>query len=90
MALKFDTSMAKGLKVKVRKGLELILKFSEVTGKNQWGKGLFAPPPPPPPILNRVNTIDDPYAPNKVKCVPNKVKNMNANVFNLMSRVSET
>ena len=85
MALQFDTSVAKGLKVKVRKNLELILKFLEVTGKNQWGKGLFGRP-----ILNRVNTTDDPYAPNKVKCVPNKVKNMNVKVFNLMSRVSET
>ena len=33
------------------------------------------------------NTIDDPYA--RV-CVPNKVKNMNVTLFNLISRVNET
>ena len=33
------------------------------------------------------NTIDDPYT--RV-CVPNKVKNMNVKIFNLMSRVNET
>ena len=33
------------------------------------------------------NTIDDPYA---QVCVPNKVKNMNLKVFNLMLRVNET
>ena len=33
------------------------------------------------------NTIDDRYA---RACVPNKVKNMNAKVFNLMSGVNET
>ena len=32
-------------------------------------------------------TIDDPYA--RI-CVPNKVKNMNVKVFNLISRVNET
>ena len=32
-------------------------------------------------------TIDDPYA--RI-CVPNKVKNMNVKVFNLMSGVNET
>ena len=31
--------------------------------------------------------IDDPYA---RMCVPNKVKNMNVKVFNLMSGVNET
>ena len=33
------------------------------------------------------NIIDDPYA---QVCVPNKVKNINAKIFNLMSRVNET
>ena len=33
------------------------------------------------------NTIDDPYV---QVCVPNKVKNMNVKVFDLMSRVNET
>ena len=33
------------------------------------------------------NTIDDPCA--RV-CAPNKVKNMNVKVFNLMSRINET
>ena len=33
------------------------------------------------------NTIDDPYA---RFCVPNKVKNMNVELFNLMSGVDET
>ena len=33
------------------------------------------------------NTINDPYA--RV-CVPDKVKSMNVNVFNLMSRINET
>ena len=32
-------------------------------------------------------TIDDPYA---EVCIPNKVKNMNIKVFNLMSGVNET
>ena len=33
------------------------------------------------------NTIDDPYA---EVCIPNKVKNMNIKVINLMSGVNET
>ena len=33
------------------------------------------------------NTTDDPYA--RV-CVPNKIKNLNAKVFNLISRVLKT
>ena len=35
----------------------------------------------------RYNTIDDPYA---QIFVPDKVKNMNEKIFNLMSRVNET
>ena len=52
-SLKFYTSMAKGLKLKVRKFLGLIPTFVEVT----WGKlvkGALLPPPPSLPILNRV------------------------------------
>ena len=49
MALKFFMSVAKWLKLKVRKIWELIFKFVEVTGEKLVG-GLFAPPP----ILNRV------------------------------------
>ena len=51
MALKFYTSVAKRLKLKVRKFLGLILTFVEVTGRKPEGgrgKGSFLP------ILNRV------------------------------------
>ena len=51
MALKFFMSVAKWLKLKVRKIWELIFKFVEVTGEKVVG-GLLAPPPPH--ILNRV------------------------------------
>ena len=37
-------------------------------------------------VLTSCHTIDDPYA--RV-CVPNKVKNMNEKVFNLISGVNE-
>ena len=40
MGLKFYTSVTKGLKLKVRKFLELILTFIEVTGENLVGLGL--------------------------------------------------
>ena len=49
--LKFYTSAAKGLKLKLREFLGLIPTFVEVTGEN-W-QGGFLPPPlalPPPPI----------------------------------------
>ena len=46
MVLKFYVSVAKGLKLKVRKFWELILTFVEVTGDKLIG-GLFAPHPPP-------------------------------------------
>ena len=40
MAMKFYTSVAKRLKLKIRKFWELILMFVEITGEN-----LFAPHP---------------------------------------------
>ena len=50
MPFKFYTSVAKGLKLKVRKILRLIFMFVEVTGEKLVGNegGLFAPPPPFP------------------------------------------
>ena len=50
MNLKFHTSLSKGLKLKVKKFLGLILTFVEVTGENQVGF-FFCPTHP---ILNRV------------------------------------
>ena len=50
--LKLYTSVAKGLKLKVRKFGSLIPTFVEVTGK-KTGRGTFLPP-----ILNRVNIKD--------------------------------
>ena len=51
IALKCYTSVAKRLKLNVRKG-GLALRFVEVTGeKLVW---VFFLPPPPTPILNRV------------------------------------
>ena len=52
--LKFYASVAKGLKLKVRKFWGLIPAFVEVTGEKLVG-GAFMPPPPI--ILNRVKTI---------------------------------
>ena len=49
--LKFYTSVAKGLKLKVRKFWGLIPTFVEVPGERLVG-GPFCPPPPP--ILNSV------------------------------------
>ena len=49
MVLNFHTNVAKGLKLKVRKFLGLILTFVEVTGE-KLVEGAFLPPP----ILNRV------------------------------------
>ena len=52
MNLRFYISVAKGLKLKVRKFWGLILTFVEVTGeKLVGGRGAFLPP-----ILNRVKT----------------------------------
>ena len=48
--MKFYTSVAKGLKLKVRKFWGLIPMFVEVTEEKLVG-GFFAPPP----ILNRVS-----------------------------------
>ena len=45
--LKLYTSMAKGLKVKVRKFWGLIPTFVEVTGKKPVGRGAFCPHPHP-------------------------------------------
>ena len=56
--LKFCTSVAKGLKLKVRKFWGLIPTFVEVTGKKLVGGAFLIPPPLPlplPPILNRVD-----------------------------------
>ena len=50
MALKYYTSVAKGLKLKVRKFWGRNPTFVEVTEKKLVGWGLFAPP-----IQNRVN-----------------------------------
>ena len=46
MALKLYTSMAKGLKLKVRKFWELIATFVQITGEKLLGR-LFAPNPQP-------------------------------------------
>ena len=54
MNLKLYTSVAKGLKLKVKKFLGLVRTFIEVTREKLVG-GLFAPPPPTLTILNRVN-----------------------------------
>ena len=51
--LNFYFSVAKELKLTVRRFWGLIPTFVEVTGKKLVGD-LFAPPSPPPPILNRV------------------------------------
>ena len=51
MALKFYTSVEKGLKLKVRKFWGLIVTFVEVTAEKLVG-GLFAPSP----VLNKVNS----------------------------------
>ena len=50
--MKFYTSVAKGLKLKVRRFWGLIPMFVEVTEEKLVG-GFFAPPTPP--ILNRVS-----------------------------------
>ena len=47
--LKFYTSVANGLKLKVRKIWGLIPTFIEVTGEKLVGRGLFAPSLPPDP-----------------------------------------
>ena len=54
IALKSYTSVAKRLKLKVRKCWGLIRTFVEITGEGLvgLGGGLL---PPPPPIQNRVN-----------------------------------
>ena len=52
MSLRFYTSVAKGLKLKVRKFWGLIRTFVEVTGGKLVGS-LFAP------ILNRVKEIQE-------------------------------
>ena len=52
MNLKFYTSVAKGLKLKVKKFSGLVPTFVEVTGGKLVGGGLFIPP-----ILNRVKKM---------------------------------
>ena len=51
MALKFYTSVAKRLKLKVRKSWGLILTFVEVTGEKLVGGPFW------PAIWNRVNRL---------------------------------
>ena len=53
IALKFSTSVAKGLKLEVRKFWGLVLTFVEVSGK-KLVEGTFLPLP----ILNRVNVYN--------------------------------
>ena len=50
MPLKFYTSVAKGLKLKERKFLELIHTFVEVTRNKLVWWPFCTPPTPPPPI----------------------------------------
>ena len=52
MALKINTCVAKGLKLKIKKFLGLISTFVEVTGEK-----LLARVGGPNPILNRVNMM---------------------------------
>ena len=54
-ALEFYTSVAKGLKLKVRKFLGLTPTFVEVTGEKLIGWGDFLPHPVS--ILNTVNSV---------------------------------
>ena len=57
--LKFSASVAKGLKLKVRKFWGLFPTFVEVTGVKLAG-GFFGPcsRPPPSPILNKIRLCD--------------------------------
>ena len=57
--MKFYTSVAKGLKVKVIKFWGLVATFIEVTEEKtgSGGEGGFLPPPIPVLILNRVKAI---------------------------------
>ena len=55
MTVKVYTSVAKVLKLKVSKDLELSLSFVEVTGEKPDGGGSLSPSP----ILNKVNKIFD-------------------------------
>ena len=59
MDLKFYTSVAKGLKLKVRKFWRLIPTFEEVTGEKLVGRGVGSPPPPPSSLrlMDFVNTF---------------------------------
>ena len=57
VAMKFYISVAKGLKLKVRKFWRLISTFVEVTRKKTGRRGEL----PPPPILNRVKGRFDLY-----------------------------
>ena len=50
--LRFYTSVAKGLKPKVRKFWGIISTSAEITGEKLVGGPFF-----PPPVLNRVNTF---------------------------------
>ena len=59
--LQFYTSVAKRLKLKVRKFWGLVPTFVEVTGE-ELIRGAFLPPPPLPlPILNRVKKLGSYY-----------------------------
>ena len=63
MTFKLYTSVAKGLKLKVRKFLGLIPTFSEVTGEQLIGDGSLSLAPAHLSILNRVNR----FMCNKIK-----------------------
>ena len=68
MALKFYTSMTKGLKLKVRKFEGLIPTFEDVTGK-KTGRGAYLPPhPPPPPTHSLIGLM---VLPSSVSVKPN-------------------
>ena len=55
MALKFYTSVVKGLNLKVRKFWGLTPTFIELPEEKLIGRGAFPLPTPPPPIPNRFN-----------------------------------
>ena len=51
MALKFYTSVVKGLKLKVREFWWLIPTFVQVTGEKLVGRAFLPPPPPTPSCI---------------------------------------
>ena len=57
--LKLYTSVAKRLKLKIRKFWGLVRTFGEVTEETLVGRGGGSAPPSPSPILNRVKQYRD-------------------------------